>query len=138
MRVLVLVKASPDSEAGIMPSTELLEEMGRFNEDLADAGILVSGEGLHPTSRGVRVRFSGDAPSVVEGPFAETKELVAGFWIWKVDSLDEAIAWLKKAPFDEGEVEIRPIFEEEDFGDAFTPELRERESRLRDRLESHS
>jgi hypothetical protein len=132
MRVMVFVKASKESEAGQMPTTELLTEMGRYNEELVKAGIMQAGEGLHPSSRGKRVRFSGSQRLVIDGPFAETKELIAGFWIWKVKSIDEAVEWLKKAPFDGGtELEIRPIFEAEDFGQEFTPELRAQEERLR-------
>jgi hypothetical protein len=132
MRVMVFVKASKESEAGQMPTTELLTEMGRYNEELVKAGIMQTGEGLHPSSRGKRVRFSGSQRTVIDGPFAETKELVAGFWIWKVKSIDEAVEWLKKAPFDGGtEIELRPIFDAEDFGKEFTPELREQEERLR-------
>jgi hypothetical protein len=132
MRVIVLVKASKDSEAGQMPSTELLSQMGKYNEQLVKAGVMQAGEGLHPSSKGKRVRFSGADRTVIDGPFAETKELVAGYWIWKVNSIDEAVEWLKKAPFDGGtEVEIRPIFEAEDFGKELTPELRAREERLR-------
>ena len=137
MRVLVFVKASKESEAGQMPSQQLLTEMGRFNEQLVQAGVMQAGEGLHPSSKGKRVRFSGDQKTVIDGPFAETKELIAGFWIWKVNSIDEAVDWLKRAPFDGGsEVEIRPIFEAEDFGKEFTPELREQEERLRAQMES--
>jgi hypothetical protein len=137
MRVLVAVKASKESEAGQMPSQQALAEMGRFNEELVNAGVMQAGEGLHPSSRGKRVRFSGDQKIVIDGPFAETKELIAGFWIWKVKSMDEAVDWLKRAPFDRGaEVEIRPIFEAEDFGKEFTPELREQEERLRARIET--
>ena len=131
MRFLVMVKATKDSEAGVMPETKLLEDMGKFNEELVKAGILLAAEGLHPSSKGVRVRFNGDTRTVIDGPFAETKELVAGFWIWQVKSREEAIDWLKRAPFDNAEVEIRQIFEAEDSGDAFTPELREAEERLR-------
>jgi len=131
MRVMVIVKASEDSEAGRMPETGLLAEMGRFNEALVKAGIMLAGEGLHPTSRGVRVRFDGKQRVVVDGPFGETKELVAGFWLWQVRNLDEAIEWIKRAPFDGGaEIELRPVFDVEDFGDALTPELREQEARL--------
>jgi hypothetical protein len=131
---MVLVKASKDSEAGVMPSQQLLTEMGKFNEELAKAGVLVAGEGLHPTSKGARVRFSGTKRTVVDGPFTETKELIAGFWIWQVKSKEEAIEWVKRCPNphnDECEVEIRQIFEVEDFGAALTPELREQEERLR-------
>ncbi|MBP3983592.1 YciI family protein [Pseudoxanthomonas helianthi] len=131
MKVMVLVKADADSEAGVMPSQQLLAEMGNYNEALSKAGILLAGEGLHPSNRGARVRFDGKQRTVVDGPFAETKELVAGFWLWQVRSLDEAVEWLKRAPFDGGaEVEIRPVFEAEDFGEAFTPELREQEQRV--------
>jgi hypothetical protein len=131
MRFMVLVKADNDSEAGIMPGTELLTAMGKFNEELAQAGVLLAGEGLHPSSKGVRVRFSGAKRSVIEGPFAETKELIAGFWLWRCKSLQEAIDWLKRAPFGETEVEIRQVFEAEDFGPELTPELREQDERLR-------
>ncbi|WP_284449683.1 YciI family protein [Pseudoxanthomonas mexicana] len=131
MKVMVLVKASPASEAGEMPGTELLTEMGRFNDALVKAGILLAGEGLHPSSRGARVRFDGRQRTVIDGPFGETKELVAGFWLWQVRNLDEAIEWIKRAPFDGGaEIELRPVFEADDFGDALTPELREQEARL--------
>ncbi|MFT3669819.1 MAG: YciI family protein [Pseudoxanthomonas sp.] len=131
MKVMVIVKASPESEAGDMPSTELLTEMGKFNEALVKAGIMLAGEGLHPTSRGARVRFDGRQRTVIDGPFGETKELIAGFWLWQVRSLDEAIEWIKRAPFDGGaEIELRPVFEADDFGDALTPELREQEARL--------
>jgi hypothetical protein len=131
MRVMVLVKASKESEAGVMPSQEILSEMGKFNEELANAGVMLAGEGLHPSSKGARVRFSGDKRTVIDGPFPETKELVAGFWLWKVNSMEEAIEWLKRAPFEETEVEIRQVFEAEDFGEAFTPELREQEEKVR-------
>jgi hypothetical protein len=128
MRFMVIVKANKDSEAGVMPSTELLTKMGEYNEQLVQAGVMLAGDGLHPSSKGVRIRFSGKNRTVIDGPFAETKELIAGFWIWKCASLEEAIEWLKKAPFESDEVEIRQIFEFEDFGDEFTPELREREA----------
>jgi hypothetical protein len=128
---MVLVKADKDSEAGVMPSEKLLTDMGNFNEQLVKAGVMLEGEGLQPSSKGVRVRFSGAKRTVIDGPFAETKELVAGFWMWQVKSLDEAIEWLKRAPFEGTEVEIRPVFEAEDFGAEFTPELREQEERLR-------
>jgi hypothetical protein len=129
---MVIVKASKESEAGQMPSEQLLREMGNYNEQLVNAGIMLAGEGLHPTSKGKRVRFSGANKTVIDGPFAETKELIAGYWIWKVKSMDEAVDWLKRAPFDGGtEIEIRPIFEAEDFGKEFTPELRAQEDRLR-------
>lgn len=132
MRVLVLVKADKTTEAGQLPSTEMLTEMNAFNEQLVNAGVMQMGEGLHPSSKGKRVRFSGANPAVLDGPFANAKELVAGFWIWKVRSIDEAVQWLKKAPFHGGaEVEIRPIFETEDFGDELTPALRAQEERLR-------
>lgn len=135
MRVMVLVKASADSEAGAPPSTELLTAMGRFNEALVNAGVLLAGEGLHPSARGVRVRFTGDAPTVTAGPFAETRELVAGFWLWQVPSMDEAIAWARRCPNPmpgtEAELELRPVFEADDFGAALTPELRAQEERLR-------
>jgi len=137
MRVMVMVKATRDSEAGVMPSEQLLADMGRFNEELVKAGVMLAGEGLHPSSKGVRVRFSGDRRSVVDGPFAETKELVAGFWLWQVHSMDEAIEWVRRCPNPmpgDSEIEIRPVFEAEDFGEALTPELREQEQRLRDGL----
>jgi hypothetical protein len=132
MKVLVFVKASKESEAGVMPSTELLAAMGNYNEELVKAGIMLAGEGLHPSSKGKRVKFTGKQPKVTDGPFTETKELIAGFWIWKVKSMAEAVEWLKRCPMEEGaEVEIRQVFEAEDFGDAFTPELRAQEERLR-------
>ena len=132
MRVMVLVKASADSEAGVLPDEQMLTEMGKYNEELVKAGVLLAGDGLHPSAKGVRVRFEGGKTTVTDGPFAETKELIAGFWIWQVRSMDEAIEWLKRAPFDGGaELEIRPIFEADDFGEAFTPELREQEERIR-------
>ena len=135
MRVLVIVKASPESEAGQMPGEAILRDMGNFNQTLVDAGVMLAGEGLHPSSKGKRVRFSGRDRTVIDGPFAETKELVAGYWVWRVKSLDEAVDWLKKAPFDGGtEVEIRPLFEAADFGENFTPELQEQEERLRARI----
>jgi hypothetical protein len=135
MRVMVIVKGSKESESGAMPDEKILTEMGKFNEELAKAGVMLAGEGLHPSSKGKRVRFSGSKRTVIDGPFAESKELVAGFWLWQVRSLDEAIEWLKRAPFDGGtEVEVRPVFEPEDFGKALTPELREREERLRAQL----
>ena len=137
MRFMVLVKASKNSEAGVMPDEALLTAMGKYNEELVNAGVMEAGEGLHPSSKGVRVRFAGDSRTVIDGPFAETKELVAGFWIWKVGSLQEAIDWVKKCPNpmpgEESEIEIRQIFSIEDFGDAATPELREHEARLRER-----
>jgi len=128
---MVLVKANQDSEAGIMPSEALLTEMGKFNEELAKAGVILAGEGLHPTSKGARVRFEGDRRTVIDGPFTEAKELVAGFWLWQVPSRADAIEWLKRAPFREGEVELRQVLEAEDFGAELTPELREQEARLR-------
>jgi hypothetical protein len=136
MRVMVLVKASPESEAGEMPSQEELSQMTDFNEELVKAGVMLAGEGLHPSSKGARVAFSGTERKVIDGPFAETKELVAGYWVWQVKSLDEAVEWLKRAPFREGEVEIRPVFEADDFGDEFTPELREREAQMRAQTEA--
>ncbi len=134
MKVIVLVKASKDSEAGVMPSTELLTAMGKFNEELVKAGIMLAAEGLHPSSKGKRVRFSGAKRSVIDGPFTESKELVAGFWLWQVRSMEEAVEWLKRCPNphpDETEVEIRPVFSPEDFGPELTPELKEQEARLR-------
>jgi len=134
MRVMVIVKASKESEACQMPSEKILTDMGKFNEQLSNAGVMLAGEGLHPTSKAKRVRFSGTNRTVIDGPFAETKELVAGYWVWRVKSIDEAVDWLKRAPFDGGtEVEIRPIFEAEDFGKEFTPELRAQEERIRSR-----
>jgi len=141
MRFMVLVKATKDSEAGKMPDEKLLAEMGKYNEELVKAGIMLAGEGLHPSSRGVRVRFSGAKRTVVDGPFTETKELVAGFWIWQVKSKEEAIEWLKRCPNPmpgDSEIELRQIFEAEDFGEALTPELREQDERLRQKLESKS
>ncbi|MDX6698775.1 MAG: hypothetical protein QOE65_2172 [Solirubrobacteraceae bacterium] len=137
MRVMVLVKASPESEAGEMPGEDLLTPMTDFNEELVKAGVMLAGEGLHPSSKGVRVAFSGTERKVIDGPFAETKELVAGYWVWQVKSLDEAVEWLKRAPFQDGEVEIRPVFEADDFGEALSPELREREERLREQAEAN-
>jgi hypothetical protein len=135
MRVMVIVKASKESEAGAMPDTKILADMGKYNEQLANAGIMLAGEGLHPTSKGKRVRFSGSQRTVVDGPFAETKELIAGYWLWKVRSMDEAVDWLKKAPFDGGtEIELRQIFENEDFGAEFTPELRRQEEAIREQI----
>lgn len=132
---MVLVKADEKSEAGVLPDEKLLREMGEYNEMLVKAGLMLAGEGLHASAKGVRVRFSGSTRTVTDGPFAETKELLAGFWIWKVESMDEAIDWLKKAPFNEGELEIRQVFEADDFGDEFTPELREQEERQRAAIE---
>jgi len=134
MKFMVLVKADRNSEAGVMPSEQLLADMGRFNEELVKAGVMQAGEGLHPSSKGARVRFSGRDRKVIDGPFSETKELIAGFWIWKCASLQEAIDWVKRCPnpmLGESEIEIRQVFEAEDFGEAFTPELREQEERLR-------
>jgi hypothetical protein len=134
MRFMIIVKASKDSEAGIMPSEKLLRDMGTFNEELAKAGVLLAGEGLHPSSKGARVRFSSSKRTVVDGPFTETKELIAGFWLWKVKSREEAIEWVKRCPNphnEDSEIEIRQVFEAEDFGEAFTPELREQEERVR-------
>ncbi len=141
MRFMVLVKATADSEAGVMPSEQLLAEMGRFNEELVKAGIMQAGEGLHPSSKGARVQFSGKQRTVIDGPFAETKELVAGFWIWQCASLQEAIDWVKRCPNPmpgESEIEIRQIFEAEDFGEEFTPQLREQEERLRAEVQRQS
>lgn len=135
MKVMVLVKATADSEAGVMPTEEILTEMGQFNEELVNAGVMLAGEGLHPSSKGVRVQFSGKNRTVIDGPFTETKELVAGFWLWQVASMSEAIDWIQRSPFQDGEVEIRPIFEADDFGEAFTPELRKQEDRLRAAME---
>ena len=138
MRFMIIVKASKDSEAGVMPSQELLTEMGKFNEELAKAGVLLAGEGLQPSSKGARVKFSGDKRTVIDGPFTETKELVAGFWIWQVKSKEEAIEWLKRCPNphnEDSEIEIRQIFEAEDFGAEFTAELREQEERVRAQAE---
>jgi len=134
MRCMIIIKANHDTEAGVMPSEQLLADMGRYNEELVKAGIMLAGEGLHPSSRGARVKFSGTAREVVDGPFAETKELIAGFWLWQVRDLDEAIEWVKRCPNPTGAesvIEIRPVFEAEDFGAEFTPELREQEERLR-------
>lgn len=139
MRVMVIVKATADSENGVMPSEQMLTEMGRYNEELANAGIIKGGEGLHPTSKGVRVRFSGPSRNVVNGPFENTSEQIAGFWIWNVKSMDEAIEWVKRCPnpmLTDSDIEIRPVFEAEDFGEEFTPELREREEKLRAQLEN--
>ena len=134
MKFMVMLKGNKDTEAGVPPSQEMLAEMGKFNEELVKAGIMLEGEGLHPSSKGARVRFSGDKRTVIDGPFSETKELVAGFWLWQVKSKEEAIEWVKRCPNPmegECEIEIRPIFEADDFGEAFTPELREQEERLR-------
>jgi hypothetical protein len=128
---MVIVKANKESEAGVLPTREVLAEMGKFNEELAKAGVMLAGEGLHASSKGARIRFDGNKRTVLDGPFAETKELIAGFWLWQVRSREEAIEWLKRAPFREGEVEIRQVFEAEDFGEELTPELREQEERVR-------
>jgi hypothetical protein len=135
MKVIVFVKATPESEAGAQGTTEEFAEMGNFNEELVRAGIMLSGEGLLPTAKGKKVRFDGKKRSVVDGPFTEAKELVAGFWIWKVKSMDEALEWARRIPFREGEVELRQVAEDDDLGEAFTPELREQEARLRRELE---
>src|SRR5574342_1290405 len=135
MRFMIIVRATKQSEAGVLPDEKLLAEMGKYNEELAKAGVLLAAEGLQPSSKGARVRFSGGKRTVIDGPFAETKELVAGFWIWRVKSKEEAIEWLKRAPFEETEVEIRQIFEAEDFGAEFTPELRQQEERVRAQAE---
>lgn len=140
MKVMVLVKATRDSEAGVMPSQQLLADMGKFNEALVKAGILLAGEGLHPTSEAARVRFSGKTRTVIDGPFTETKELIAGYWLWQVESLQEAIDWVKRCPnphAEDCEVEIRPVFEAADFGEALTPELREQEARVRMQAEQN-
>jgi hypothetical protein len=134
MKVIVMVKATKESEAGVMPSEQLLTEMGNYNEELIKAGIMLAGEGLHPSIKGARIKFSGTNRTVTDGPFTETNELVAGFWIWQVKSMEEAIAWVKRCPnpmSEDSEIEIRPIFEMEDFGAEFTPELREQEERIR-------
>jgi len=128
---MIIVKATKDSEAGVMPSEQLLREMGKFNEELVKAGVMLAGEGLHPSSKGARVKFSGAKRTVIDGPFAETKELIAGFWLWQAKSKEEAIEWAKRIPFEGGEIEIRQVFEAEDFGAEFTPELREQEERRR-------
>jgi len=140
MRVMVIIKANKESEAGVMPDEKFLGEMMKYNEELVNAGVMLAGEGLHPSSRAKRVRFSaGVAPTIIDGPFAETKELIAGFWLWKVKSLDEAVEWIKRCPSPEGatdgEIELREIFEAADFGDEFTPELREKEDHLREQIE---
>ena len=136
MKVIVFVKANQDSENGVMPSTEILAAMGKYNEELVKAGIMLAGEGLHPSSKGKRIKFEGSKRSIIDGPFAETKELIAGFWIWQVKSMDEAVEWLKRAPLDGGtEIELRPVFEMEDFGKELTPELRAQEENLRAQVE---
>ena len=131
MRFMVIVKASKESEAGTLPTEQELADMGRFNDELVAAGVMLAGEGLQDSSKGIRIRYDGDKRTVIDGPFAETKELIAGFWIWELGSRDEAIAWARRIPFQEGEVEIRQVFEADDFGEAFTPELREQEDRQR-------
>ncbi|XXX74218.1 YciI family protein [Sorangium sp. So ce134] len=139
MRFMIMIKATKDSEAGVMPSEQLLTEMGKFNEELVKAGVLVAGDGLHPSAKGARVRFSGDKRTVIDGPFAETKELIAGYWIWEVKSKEEAIAWVKRCPnpmHEESEIEIRQVFTMEDFGPALTPELKEQDERLRAQAEA--
>ena len=137
MRVMVLVKSSPETETGQMPTEQELAEMGKYNEALANAGIMLDGDGLHPSSKGVRVQFSDGKPSVTDGPFAETKELLAGYWIWKVESMDEAVEWAKRAPFGPGgELELRQVFDPEDFGEAYTPEIREQEDRIREQVKA--
>ncbi|MDQ3526195.1 MAG: YciI family protein [Chloroflexota bacterium] len=139
MRFMILIKADPNSEAGEMPSEQLLAEMGAYNEELVNADVMLAGEGLHPSSKGARVRFSGDNRTVTDGPFVETKELIAGYWLWQLDSMEEAIEWVKRCPNPmgtESEIEIRQVFEAEDFGDAFTPELRDQEDRLREQIDS--
>jgi hypothetical protein len=141
MRVMVLIKATEETEAGVMPSQELLSQMLQFNEELVKAGVMLAGDGLHPSSKGVRIRFSGDERKVIDGPFAETKELLAGYWIWQVKSMDEAIEWAKRIPNPtgaEGIVELRPVFEADDFGDELTPELREQEARLRREVDANA
>jgi len=139
MRFMVIVKASKESEAGILPDEKILTAMGKYNEELMKAGVILAGEGLHASSKGARVKFSGKDRMVTDGPFPETKELIAGFWLWKVNSKQEAIEWLKRAPFDGGtEVEIRQVFEPEDFGPALTPEVREQEERMRAQLDQHT
>jgi hypothetical protein len=134
MRVIVMVKATKDSEAGVMPSEKDLADMGKFNEELVKAGVMLAGEGLHPSSKGKRIRFGGGQRKVVDGPFAETKELVAGFWIWQVKSMDEAVEWMRRSPFQEGEIEIRPIMSVEDFGDSLPADVKEQEEALRKKL----
>ena len=140
MRVMVIVKASKESEAGVLPDTEILTQMGKYNEELVKAGIMLAGEGLQPTSKGKRVRFSGSKRTAIDGPFAETKELIAGYWMWQVRSMEEAVEWLKRCPNPqpgETDVEIRPVFEAADFGDNFTPELRKQEEQLREKISAN-
>ena len=139
MRFMVIVKANADSEAGVMPSEQLLREMGNYNEELVKAGVMLAGEGLHPSNRGKRIGFDGDKRTVIDGPFAETRELLAGFWLWEVKSMEEAVTWLQRAPFDaDAELEIRPVVEADDFGKEFTPELRKQEERIRERISATS
>ena len=142
MRVMVIVKATKNSEAGVMPSEKLLTDMGKFNEELVKAGIMLAGEGLQPSRKGKRVRFANGPRTVIDGPFAETKELIAGFWLWQVESMDQALEWVRRCPDpmpgEESEIELRPVYEAEDFGAEFTPELRQQEHRLRDELEARS
>jgi hypothetical protein len=139
MRVMVLVPADESSERGEMPDEKMLTEMGNFNEELVKAGVMLAGEGLHPTSKAARVRFEGDRRTVIDGPFTESKELIGGYWLWQVRDMDEAIEWIKRAPFPDGtEIELRPVFETEDFGDELTPELREQDKRLRAQTEGQS
>ena len=142
MRVMVIIKANKESEAGVLPDEKLLTEMGQYNEELVKAGVMLAGEGLHPSSKGKRVRFSGGNVSVIDGPFAETKELIAGFWMWRVKSMDEAVEWVKRCPSPtdapDGEIEIRQVFEMEEFGAEFTPELREQEERLRAQIDNQT
>lgn len=141
MRVMVIVKATKESEAGVMPEEKMLADMGQYNEALVNAGIMLAGEGLHPSVKGARVRFSGTSRTVIDGPFTETKELIAGFWLWQVKSLEDAIEWVKRCPnpmLSDSEIEIRPVFEADDFGAEFTPELREQEDRLRAQLEAQT
>ncbi|MFA9270498.1 MAG: YciI family protein [Baekduiaceae bacterium] len=139
MRFMVFVPGSPDTEAGVMPTTEQMEEMTQYNEELVKAGVMLGGDGLHPTSKGAKVRFNGKDRTVIDGPFTEAKEIVAGYWLWECASRDEAIEWLKRAPFDGGtEIELRQVFDPEDFGDALTPELREREDHMREQVEQRS
>ena len=142
MRVMVIIKADKDTEAGVMPSEQLLAEMGKYNEELVKAGVMLAGEGLHPSSKGARVKFSGGKTTVIDGPFTEAKELIAGFWLWQVKSMEEAVEWVKRIPnpdgVEEAEIEIRQVFEAEDFGAEFTPELREQEERLRAQIEANT
>lgn len=138
MKVMVIVKANDATEAGVMPTTEELAEMGVYNEDLVKAGVMLAGDGLHPSSKGVRIYFDGKGRKIVDGPFTEAKELIAGFWVWQVKSMEEAVEWAKRSPFQEGQLELRPFFDAEDFGEAFTPELREQEERLRGQLDENA